>query len=205
MSQILINLITYPLTFLIGILLNRFFESRPRLITYYGHIAAGKVRINSDSPQIDIFTHSIMIRNIGRKPALNLKVGHRIQSIGNMVAVHPPIEYSISSIQGSGEEIRFERLLPKQLITITYVYSPPLDFRQINTYVQSDESEAKLVPVLLNRQWPKWLSFIALLPLFVGSIVILYFAYIAVNYIYVNYGSSPNSRATQSTAQYSNP
>ena len=187
MSPVLINLITYSLTFLIGVGLTRLFESRSRLITHYGHIAAGKVRINAESPQVDIYTHSIMIRNIGRKPALNLKVGHRIQNISNMVAVYPPVEYKICPINGSGEEIRFERLLPNQLITITYVYSPPLDYRQINTYVESDEGMAKLVPVLLNRQWPKWLSNVALIPLFVGSIGILYFLYIVMIYLYAHY------------------
>ena len=58
------------------------------------------------------------MRNVGRKPALNVKVGHQINDIGNMVSVYPPAEYKIVPIQGGGEEIRFERLLPKQSIDL---------------------------------------------------------------------------------------
>jgi len=183
MSLALVNIITYTITFLIGMYLNRFFESRSRLITHYGHIGAGLVRLNAQSPQININTHSIVIRNVGRKPALNVKVGHQINDIGNMVSIYPPAEYTVVPIQGAGEEIRFERLLPKQSIMITYVYTSPLDVSKINTYVMSDEGMAQRVNVLLNRQWPKWLQIVAWILLFVGFVTTVYFFYAYIKFL----------------------
>jgi hypothetical protein len=97
--------------------------------------------------------------------------------IGNMVSVYPPAEYKVFPIPGAGEEIRFERLLPKQSIMITYVYSSPLDFSQINTYVMSDEGMAQRVNILLNRQWPKWLQIVAWFLLFIGFVTTAYSLY----------------------------
>lgn len=66
MPPALVNAITHTITFLIGMYLNRLFENRSRLITHYSHIGAGQVRINAQSPQININTRPIAIRNTGR-------------------------------------------------------------------------------------------------------------------------------------------
>lgn len=94
------------------------------------------------------------------------------------ISVYPPAEYRVVPIQGAGEEIRFERLLPKQSIMITYVYTSPLDVNKINTYVMSDEGMAQRVNVLLNRQWSKWLLLFAWYFLFVGFVTTAYLLYV---------------------------
>lgn len=42
MLEILGNIIYSAALLVIGAFINRFFESNPKLITYYGHVAAGK-------------------------------------------------------------------------------------------------------------------------------------------------------------------
>jgi len=184
MSGTVIHIITYPITFLIGIFLTRLFENKPTLITYYSHIAAGKIWVETTKSYLDIFTHSIVIRNTGRTVLTNIKVGHAIK-ITNMIAVYPKFDYQIKSIKDSGEEIVFERLLSKQMITINYVYTTPLSYNQINTYVQSDECIAHQVNVLLNRQWPKWFQIITWVLVALGFITACILLYFGVSKIYL--------------------
>jgi hypothetical protein len=183
MSSPLIYIITYPITFIMGILLDRFFERRSQLITYYGHISAGKVRIDADSPEIDILTHSIVIRNVGRSPALNVRVGHTISNVANMIAVYPPVAYTIRQIQGTGEEIQFERLLPKASFSITYVYSSSMNFSTINTYVVSDEGIAQKVNMLLNRELPKWFIAVIWVFLVIGAVTTAYYGHMLAQFL----------------------
>ncbi|HEU5280608.1 MAG TPA: hypothetical protein VFU82_01315 [Gammaproteobacteria bacterium] len=180
MSPVLITIITSTITLLIGIFLNRIFESKSRLITYYGHVGAGKIKIEQENKFIDIFTHSIVVRNVGRKSATNVRIGHNplVLNIENMISVYPPTETKVLKIANVGEEIVLERLLPSQEVMITYVYAPPLQFDRINSYVRSDEGFAKRVHVLLNRQWPLWFLNILRILLFIGFVASIYGFYL---------------------------
>ena len=66
--------VAWPVALLVmGALINRYFERRPRLITYYGHTSAFRLRTPE---QPEVFTHSIVIRNAGRRSATNVAVGY---------------------------------------------------------------------------------------------------------------------------------
>lgn len=179
MLETLWNITYSSVLVVIGIFLDRIFESRPKLVTYYGHVAAGKLRIaNENMSAIQINTHSIVIANRGRKPALNVRVGHYpiISHVKNMVAIYPESGFNVNVIPDVGEEIVFDRLLPKQSIMINYIYSG-LTFNQITRYVRFDEGEAKFLPVVISRQYPKWLVNTFGVIVFIGFITTIYCGY----------------------------
>jgi len=44
MFTVLMTIIASTITLLVGIFFNKVFENKPRLITYFGHVSAGKIR-----------------------------------------------------------------------------------------------------------------------------------------------------------------
>ena len=65
-----VAIIAAPLIALfVGAVLNRAIESRPRLVTYLGHVSAHRLKREDNTPY-DIFTHSVVLRNSGRRPRL---------------------------------------------------------------------------------------------------------------------------------------
>jgi hypothetical protein len=175
----LMTIIASTITLLIGIFFNRIFENKPRLITYFGHVSAGKIRPQQQS-ELDVFTLSVVIKNVGQKPTTNIRVNHNplIIDIHSMISVYPPNRYNIEKIPGGGEEIYFDRLLAGEEIMITYVYFPPLRFDQVVTQVKSDECIAKRVNVLLNRQYPAWFLNLLRVLLFVGFVSTVYLIFL---------------------------
>lgn len=173
------NIIYSSILIVIGIFLNRFFESRPKVIAYFSHVGSGQVRINSESPVVSINTHSVVIYNSGRKPALNVRVGHYpfVKNVQNMIAVFPSQQFRTEPVTNAGEEIIFDRVLPKKSITITYIYTG-LTANQITAYVKSDEAEAKYLPVTVTRQYPTWILNILKILVFIGFVTIVYYGYV---------------------------
>lgn len=142
------------------------------MISHYGHVSAFTVQpIDPSQRPYDVFTHSIVIKNTGRKTATNVRLGH--QTLPN-VKVYPDIDYMINQLPGGGKEIIFPKIIPKKEVTVSYLYFPPLIYDQINTYVESDEGPAKIVNVLLQPQPPKWLVKVIWFFIISGIISVLY-------------------------------
>lgn len=62
----------------------------------------------------------------------------------------------------------FSVLAPKEQVTISYLYFPPMTYQNVNTYVSSDEGSAKIVKVIPTVELPKWIKTILYVILFVG-------------------------------------
>lgn len=159
--------ITAPiLALLMGAILNRAIESRPRLVTYLGHVSAHRLRNNDGSPN-DVYTHSLVIRNSGRKPATNVRLSHAYLPNFN---VFPDIEHRVEELPGGGKEIVIPSLVPGEQVTISYLYFSPVTWNQINGQIKSDEGLAKVLHVLPTQQYSKWFNRLALL-LMLGGLV----------------------------------
>lgn len=160
-----------------GAILNKLIEDRPRLATYYSH--AGALSLNDpagQNPPIQVHIHSVVVRNTGRKAATNVRLGHNTLPSFN---VYPPIKHEVERATSGAAEIIFPVLVPKEQVTISYIYFPPLLFGQINTFVKSDEGLAKVLEVLPTPQAPKWLIRIAVLLILVGAISLVYVVIVA--------------------------
>ncbi len=132
-----------------GALINRRIERQPQLVSYIAHSSAVNVKL-SDGGTMAVNSHSVVIRNAGRKAANNVRLGHTALP---SFSVFPPCEYqTIQLPENSGTEICFPILIPEQQITITYLYFPPVLWSGMNTYAKSDEGFAKIINVLPTPQ-----------------------------------------------------
>jgi len=148
-------------------------EAKVRLIVHYGHVSAFKLKgVEGDDQDRWVYTHSVVIKNNGRKPAFNLRLGHNV--LPDNTIVQPDIEYSINVLPGGSKEMIFPILSPKKEITVSYLYYPPLTYGQINTHVESDAGAAKPVNVLLQPVYSKWVNYSVLALMLIGAVTVVY-------------------------------
>jgi len=68
----------------VGAALDRKLERKPRLISFLSHATA--VRVNPpEGPPFNINSHSVVVRNVGRLSATNVRLGHN----------HLPTDFSV--------------------------------------------------------------------------------------------------------------
>ncbi|KTD33836.1 hypothetical protein Lnau_2128 [Legionella nautarum] len=166
----LVTAIAMPvISLFIGAGLNSFFEKRAKLITYIGHVSG--IQLSTPTGPLIINTHSIVLRNNGRKTANDIHLGHYILPD---FQIQPDIEYQVNTLPGGQKEIVIPKLVPKKEITITYLYFPPNTWNQINTHLESDEGPIKVIRVLPTVQPPRWLVRILWFLIAYGLVALLY-------------------------------
>ncbi len=163
----------------VGVWVNRKFESRPNLISYYGHISAFTHTPEAGNP-FDIHTHSVVLRNAGKKSATNVRIRHSVFPDFN---IWPQVQYEVEELPGGGAEIVIPNLVPGEEVTISYLYFPPVTAAEINAGIKSDEGFAQAIPVLLQRQYPTWFNVSAALLMLVGAVAVLYMVYVGVAHL----------------------
>jgi hypothetical protein len=164
-----------------GAALQRVLEQRADVITWLGHAAA----VNARTPQGQAFpvhTHAVVVRNAGKLPATNVRLGHQQLPA---FSVFPDVPYNVQTLPGGGSEIVFPRLVGNEQVTITYLYYPPLLWNQINTYTKSDQGWARTLTVLPTPQQPAWIVRIAWTILFVGTVATLYLLYLLLRWLWL--------------------
>ena len=158
------------LTLFVGVLINRWFENRPVLLSYWGHVSSFTYRKEGGDTG-DVNTHSVIIRNVGRRAATNVCLSHTVLPD---FKIWPPIKYHLEEVPNSGSDIVIPTVVPKQELSISYLYFPPLTYADVNAGVKCDEGFATPIPVLLQRQYPSWFNFIALVLMIVGILALVY-------------------------------
>ena len=149
----------------------RYLEARPKLISFIGHISAFPITDDNDK-QTTVHTHSVVVRNIGRKPAHNVRLSHTF--LPPHVTVFPVIKYSIEKNPEGAGEIVVPVLVPKEQITISYLYFPPVVWNQINQNTKSDEGFAKIIDVIPMPQPSKTILAVVWILMVAGMSIIIY-------------------------------
>jgi len=169
----LVASISMPIiTLFLGALLNKLIESREKLIAHLGYISSHRVRsAEPDGEPTLVNTHSVIIKNTGRKAAKNVRLGHTFLPDVN---VFPDVDYTTNPLPGGGTEIVFPTLAPKKEVTVSYLYFPPDTWERVNTHIESDEGPAKIVQVLLQQQPKPWQLKIIWFLIIVGLIATVY-------------------------------
>ncbi|EPY1013215.1 hypothetical protein ACW9OX_004314 [Vibrio vulnificus] len=171
---ILVATIVAPLlSVAFGVFLNHKFESRPKLRVWYSHIAEFDLKdAKTTAALARVHTHAVNIKNIGNKPAKNVNVAH--QTLPDNFRIIPPIPHSVEELPGGGKNIVIPNLVPKKEIVITYLYTPPMTWNQINSSVEDEEGMAKVIRVapapVVSLLVQRVLAFLA----FVGLVTIIY-------------------------------
>ena len=141
-------ILTHFFTLLIGLILNYTLIRRTRLISYLSHVSVFSIR-REDGNNIPVFTHQLVVRNVGSKPAKNVRIGHRL--LPPNFNIYPKIQYEVVELPDGGKEIIIPNMVKGEEISISYLYYPPITWDKINTQIKSDEGFAKRVNVLLTR------------------------------------------------------
>lgn len=157
----------------IGIVIDRFIERKPNLIAYFTHASA--FNLTGINPPATIHTHGIVIKNIGKRPATDIRVRHNF--LPQNFNVYPVIDHRVQNLPGGGAEMVFPVLVPNEQVTISYLYFPPLLFNQIHAGIRHSDGFATEVTALPTPQYPSWIRRILLFLLMLGTIAFVYLVF----------------------------
>ena len=96
-------------------------------MSYFGHVAAFRTTPPS-GPTIFVHTHAVVLRNVGRRSATNVRLRHNVLPD---FTIWPEIQHHVEDLPGSGREIVIPTLIPGEQITVSYLYFAPVTFDQI--------------------------------------------------------------------------
>ncbi len=159
----------------LGAVAHWWFTRGPRLVVYFGHTSAFTIRWgqSNPSPPTTIHTHTLIIRNIGRVAANNVRVGHFVWP--DYFDVQPPTQHRVEGVSNSNsKEIVIDKIVPRDEVHISYLYYPPLTWQRIHSSVKSDEGRATTWVVALQRVLPNWFNVQATIVYLIGIVAIVY-------------------------------
>lgn len=157
----------------IGAWVSRAYEKRGKLISYFQHVSSFRTTPPGGVPVV-VNAHSVVLYNAGRKAATNVRLRHVV--LPDFI-IFPGVLHSIETLPSGEREIVIPTLVPKEQITISYLYFPPVTYEQVNAGIRFDEGFAHQIPVLLQRQYPKWFNYLAASLMLIGIVTILYIIY----------------------------
>lgn len=158
------------LTAIVGIIAKKYFEASPKLITYLVHASAIPL---GDEKNTNVNSHSIVVRNSGKKTAHNVRIGHNLLPA---FQIHPQISHKVVKGPGDFAEIVIPTLVPGEQINISYLYFPPVLWSQVHSYCKSDEMAAKYINVAPAPQLNKLQRGVLWGLLFIGASTLVYWA-----------------------------
>lgn len=176
--ELIAKIISPIITLLVGTVIKHYTESRSKLVTFIGHISSFKLK---DEEQTQVYTHSIVVRNAGRKSAHNVRVGHNF--LPPNIQISPSVKYDIEENPEGGAEIIFPIMVPKEQVTISYLYFPPVTWNQVNAYTKSDDGFANILNVIPMPQPSKLVIAIVWVLMFLGATFLVYWLVKILDYL----------------------
>jgi hypothetical protein len=88
-----------------------------------------------------------------------------------------PLPHQVETLPGGTQDIVIPTLVPGREIIISYLYFAPMTYDQVNAGIECDQGVARGIPVLLQRQYPRWLNQTAALLVGIGLATVVYSAY----------------------------
>jgi hypothetical protein len=143
---------------------------RARIEAFFTHGASHLIT----GTQVVLNSHSLVVRNSGRLPALHVRIVHGYWDPQTSFQIIPNHAYTTQVVQPSGSEIMFERLRPGEQITLSYIYPHPTLIDNFQTRVVHDEGVGYFLPITHARIIPTWGRFVLYYLLAAGFAVTLY-------------------------------
>ncbi|HKA01019.1 MAG TPA: hypothetical protein VKE70_31115 [Candidatus Solibacter sp.] len=141
------------LALFVGAALNRALERRVKLVSFLAHASAVNTALPNGTT-LNVNTHSVVVRNAGKLPAHNVRLGHAF--LPEAFSIYPPVHHQVEVVPGGGREIVIPLLVAGEQIIVAYLYFPPVTWQGVNRYTKCDEGFAKVVTVLATPQLPRW-------------------------------------------------
>ncbi len=155
---------------LIGVAVKQYFEAKAKLVSFYGHVSSFTFRANGEP--FTIHSHEVVVRNTGRKAATNVRFSHAV--LPDAFDVSPSVPYTVETLPDGSKDIVFPLLIPKQQITVAYLYPPPTVFTNVNTAVVCDSGGAQQVQMEVSKKMSTWASGFLAAMLIVGMLTTMY-------------------------------
>lgn len=168
-----LKLLSSALVALFGAIAKRYFEDKPKLVTYLVHSVGHPMPPNQGVPTPSVNTHTIVVRNTGKKTAHNVRIDHAF--LPESYVVFPPISHAVNRAQNGSGEILIPVLVPNEQVTISYLYLAPLLWHAINGPVKCDEGMAKSTPVVLSPTPNRAIRAMLWAFTFIGASTVVYF------------------------------
>jgi hypothetical protein len=164
---------------------DRLFEKRSKLVAYL--LNATSVSVNPpNGSRVLVNLHSVVIRNNGRKPALNVRLGHNMLREVDALpdfSIFPNIQYSIEPLPSGGREIVFPILVPGEQVTIQYLYFAPILWHEINTHIKCNDGNASILTVLPTPQLSTPKLIVVKVFFYIGVIVSIYLLFLLLTFL----------------------
>jgi hypothetical protein len=144
-------------------------KRRTRLIAFFSQRAEFTALLDDGTP-LNVNLHTIILRNRGSSPVTNVRLHHGQLPL---FSIRPPHVQR----QVDGLDILLPQVLPNEVVEVSYLYFPPITAAQVNTQIRSDQGFARAIPVVLQRRWPRWVTYAVRIGLFVGLCTISYGLY----------------------------
>lgn len=154
----------------ISITLNQWLEKKPKLIAYIGQQGIFRLKKRENLPETEILTHSIVIKNDGKKSAKNINVIH--VNLPEDFTVFPATDWTLKELNYGAKALVFPNLAPSQQITIAYLYPP--NFPLIHGEISYEEGMAKIIEMLPVQQISQSLHILRCILILTGLIFWLY-------------------------------
>lgn len=172
--DVIAKLLAPILTGTVVFLVKSYLEAKPKLILYLVQALAIPLK---DGKNTSVNTHSIVVRNTGKKTANNVRIGHNY--LPKSYQLYPKLTHEVVDGADGSKEIIIPTLVPGEQVNISYLYYPPDTYQIVNSYCKSDESSAKAISVIPAVQLNKLQIFVIWFLLFIGTSTIVYWAFVA--------------------------
>jgi hypothetical protein len=94
--DLFIKILSPTIAVFIGFIINKYFENKPKLITFISQTFAITMSpVNEGEDPFVVHTHSLVVRNVGRKPSNNVRICHLV--LPNF-QIFPHIRYEIVNL-----------------------------------------------------------------------------------------------------------
>lgn len=146
------------------------FERKPKLLSWFGSVSTHNVAPPGQQA-FRVFTHEVVLRNVGKKPAKDVRMAHHVLPD---FCVFPPVQYIQEANPSGANDLVFPVLLPGEQVTVSYLYFPPLKVDAVHAGIKHADGFAQAVNVQIQRQVPKALMDFLWTTLIIGLVTCLY-------------------------------
>jgi len=170
--------IKFLLGSLVGAIVVKRVEGKPKLMSHWGHSSAFTVRPPEGEPFV-IHTHEVVVQNAGKKSATNVRLSHYF--LPDQFNISPSIPYSLETLPDGRRDIVIPALVPNQRITVAYLYYPPLTFTGVNAGIRYDDGFATPMEMELSAKNSVAFNLFAFSMFVIGCLTTLYFIWLGMS------------------------
>lgn len=170
--EVINGIVVGVITIIIGLIIQKILERRSRLIYYITNVSA--FAVPDTNPPLNLFFHSLVIRNQGKKEAEEVEICHNFPI--TLYKIYPNKNVSFKESASADRPILLiDSLAPGETITLTYLQYAPLNLHFLYQYIKSKEGLAKQITMALQRIFPKQVNYVIVAFLIWGIFCFLYF------------------------------